>query len=118
VQAAAKDRLDKGAEEYGEEAYKAKTPEEVLGEMGEEAIDYPTWSALFALLCREGDFFLPEDGEHLAICAQELSAKVLRVWRDSTHQMAEMVEEARQNKALYDAKTTPPPPPVTCLDTP
>jgi hypothetical protein len=116
VVAAGNSRLDKGREEYGENSWRDKTPEELAAELAEECIDGPTWAALFAARVRDGDDFLPDDAAHLAAIAQEVSVKLLQAWRVSTHLLTEALEDSRKRRA--DAEVVVPEPPVTCLDTP
>jgi hypothetical protein len=118
VVAAGNGRLDKGAREYGEDSWKGKTPEELAAELAEECIDGPTWAGIFAARVREGDEFLFEDAEHLALIAQEVSVKLLEGWSAATHLLTEALEDSRQRKRAQVEKVTPPPEPVTCLDTP
>jgi hypothetical protein len=112
-------RREKGEAEYGASApWHRKAPEELNAEACEECVDAPNWWEFFARSCHFPGEFLPEDAELLENAAVEAVAHVLRAGEVGRHMIVELLEECRERKRAHDEKVTPPPEPVTCLDTP
>ena len=74
-------RLRKGAEEYGDLAFREKTIPQMLAEAREEGEDVPAWLTLAAQLIDDDPALIESDAHHLRLMLVAASAKAMEVWQ-------------------------------------